>query len=271
MSPTVVDISDSTANFEPARGVAVQRFAGGAVERSQDLVAEEVPVALEFNGISSVVMMMTPEYLEDFAYGYSLTEGVVDSTVDILGCDVESGSDGVRIAVTISSRCFARFKQHRRAMAGRTGCGICGVENLHQVRRFLPPVEKCMPFDRALLSSVLERLESDQVLFNKTGATHAACWVDLAGSIECVREDIGRHNAVDKLLGALSRSGVDFSKGALLTTSRASFEIVQKAAAVGVGNLVAISAPTAMAVRLAQELHVSLTGFMRRGSYVVYA
>lgn len=249
----------------------VQRCGNGLVEFDCDIVAEEVPVALEYNGISHVVMMASPHNLEDFALGYSLTEGIVESISEISELETAKTPDGIVISIRILGGCFARLKQTRRTMAGRTGCGLCGIETLHQVRRSSAPVGSMEPMSISSFQAGLSNLRDFQPMHVTTGATHAAAWILRNGDIACVREDVGRHNALDKLVGALALEGGQFATGAVLLTSRASYEMVQKSALVGIGIIAAISAPTALAVRLAHELNVTLVGFVRPGKQVVYA
>jgi FdhD protein len=251
--------------------VAVRRWLDGREERCQDRLADEVPVALEYNGIGHAVMLATPADLEDFALGFSLTEGIVGQPADVLDCDVEEVQGGIRVALRIAGHCFANLKERRRSLAGRTGCGLCGVDSLSQVRRPLGPVNAMPAVDIAALQNALHTLPTLQPLQRETGAAHAAAWVTGDGEIVCLREDVGRHNALDKLIGALARQGTDFGAGAALITSRASYEMVQKAAAVGIGIVAAVSAPTAYAVRLAEELNVTLIGFLRPRGQVLYA
>lgn len=251
--------------------ISVRRWRDGREERCQDLLADEVPVALEFNGISHAVMLATPADLEDFALGFSLTEGIVGAPADVLEIEVEEVENGIRVALRITGQCFAHLKERRRSLAGRTGCGLCGVDSLSQVRRPLDPVTALPPVDIAALQKALQTLPTLQPLQRETGAAHAAAWVTGDGAIACLREDVGRHNALDKLIGALARRTTDFGAGAALITSRASYEMVQKAAAVGVGIVAAVSAPTAYAVRLAEELNVTLIGFLRPRGQVLYA
>ena len=256
--------------MEPVLQVRVQRSVKGVLESTQDVVVEEVPVALEYNGISQVVMMATPVDLKDFAVGFSLTEGIIDRASDIYDCEVILLENGMRVAMEISSECFARLKERRRNMAGRTGCGLCGVDSLSQVRRALKPVRKTSEISCMSIQTALNNLREFQPIFHKTGGTHGAFWVQEGGEITCAREDVGRHNAIDKLIGALALSGRDFSTGAVLITSRASFEIVQKAASMGIGMVAAVSVPTSLAIRVANELNVALVRFVRAGEYVVY-
>ena len=250
--------------------VAVERWRDGAHESCLDSVAAEVPVALEYNGLSHTVMLASPADLEDFALGFSLTEGIVDSPGDILGCEIAETGEGIRIGMRISGECFSRLDDRRRNLAGRTGCGLCGVENLRQVRRDLPAVRASATMTIAALRRGLEGLPAFQTLQRLTGAAHAAAWISGEGAIVCAREDVGRHNALDKLIGALARQGGDFGAGAALITSRASYEMVQKAAAAGIGIVAAVSAPTSFAVRLAEELNVTLLGFLRPNGQVLY-
>jgi FdhD protein len=271
ISGIMVESSCEAISIEPLSAVSVQRLVAGTLKSAQDVVAEEVPIALEYNGISHVVMMATPANLQDFAVGFSLTEGIIDSTRDIYDCEVMPVENGVRVALDISSRCFARLKERRRNLTGRTGCGLCGVDSLAQVRRALPPVQGITKISGASVQVALDNLSEFQPIFKETGATHGAFWVTEGGSIACAREDVGRHNAIDKLIGALAQSGCDFATGAVLITSRASFEIVQKAAAVGIGLVAAVSAPTSLAIKVAEELNVSLIGFVRAKEYVVNA
>jgi len=235
----------------------------------QDIVAEEVPVAFEFNGISHTVMLATPSDLKDFALGFSLTEGIVDRRSEVFDIEVEEADNGITLHLEISGSAFARLKERRRSLAGRTGCGLCGAESLQQVMRDLPRVANGTTFQLDALYKGMSRLPAQQILQQTTGAVHAACRVEADGTISYVREDVGRHNALDKTLGALA--SVDaVSQGALLITSRASFEMVQKCAALGYGILAAVSAPTAAAVRLAEKLNVTLVGFLRGSNCAIY-
>lgn len=235
-----------------------------------DDLAEETPVAFEYNGISHAVMLATPADLEDFAVGFSLSEGIVARRQDIFDIGTTESDAGITLQVEIANEDFVRLKEHRRGLAGRTGCGLCGAESLGQVMRDLAPLPPTAPFPLDALYAGMRRLPALQILQQATGATHAACCVDRDGSIGYVREDVGRHNALDKTLGALARKGSVTGERALIITSRASFEMVQKAAALGAATLVAVSAPTAAAVRLAEKLNLTLIGFLRQEACVIY-
>lgn len=235
-----------------------------------DDLAEETPVAFEYNGISHAVMLATPADLEDFAIGFSLSEGIVARRQDIFDIGMVEAEAGITLQLEIASQDFVRLKEHRRSLAGRTGCGLCGTESLGQVMRALTPLPSVEPFPLGALYAGMRRLPALQSLQQATGATHAACRVHRDGMISYVREDIGRHNALDKTLGALARGGVAVADSALVITSRASVEMVQKAATLGVGTLAAVSAPTARAVRLAESLNITLIGFLRQEACVVY-
>ncbi len=235
-----------------------------------DDLAEETPVACEYNGISHAVMLATPADLEDFAVGFSLSEGIVARRQDIFDFGMVEADAGITLQLEIASEDFVRLKEHRRSLAGRTGCGLCGAESLGQVMRDLAPLPPAVPFPLDALYAGMRRLPALQVMQQATGATHAACRVHRDGTISYVREDVGRHNALDKTLGALARGGVAIADSALIITSRASFEMVQKAAALGITTLAAVSAPTARAVRLAESLNMTLIGFLREEACVVY-
>jgi len=251
--------------------VAVERRSLARVDADLDWVAEEVPVSLEYNGIAHAVMLATPADLEDFALGFSLTEGIAATAADIRGVEVDILPQGIALRIELAGRRFDLLKRRRRALAGRTGCGLCGAESLDQVMCDLPAVAATTTFRPSTLAEALARLRAGQHLLGKTGATHAAGWMDVGGHVALVREDVGRHNALDKLIGALARRGSDATAGAALVTSRASFEMVQKAAAAGIGMLVAVSAPTLLAVHTAERLGVTLVGFARQDRSTVYA
>ncbi|ARP97303.1 sulfurtransferase FdhD [Bordetella genomosp. 13] len=252
--------------------IRVTRVRAGAITgpAQDDHVAEETPVALEYNGISHATMLATPADLEDFALGFSLTEGIVDSASDVRGIDLRPECDGIVVELEISSACAVRLRERRRAMAGRTGCGLCGVETLPEVLRDVAPVTADAPIAVGAILQAMRDMRGRQSLHDVTGATHAAGWARPDGSIELVREDVGRHNALDKLIGALVRSGRDASQGMILVSSRASFEMVQKAASAGTGVLAAVSAPTALAIRTAQRANLTLLGFMRQADATIY-
>jgi FdhD protein len=249
----------------------VERWRGSEREACVDQIAVEVPVALEYNGVSHAVMLASPTDLEDFAIGFSLSEGIVDAAGEIYDCEVEEGEAGIRVALTVSAQRFAALKARRRNLAGRTGCGLCGVESLTQVRRDLPPVTATVSLSADTLHRAFAALQSQQGLQRETGSTHAAAWIRADGEISCLREDVGRHNALDKMIGALARRRIDLGTGVALLTSRASSEMVQKAAAVGIGLVAAVSGTTTLAVDIALSLDVTLVGFVRPGSHVVYS
>ncbi|MDU8924479.1 formate dehydrogenase accessory sulfurtransferase FdhD [Pasteurellaceae bacterium LIM206] len=237
-------------------------------ERREEILAAEVPVALVYNGISHTVMMSTPADLEDFALGFSLAEEIVDKPSDVYGVDVVETCNGIEVRLEIATRCFVRLKDKRRTMAGRTGCGICGTEQLAQVIKKSPKLHRTLQFNLDLLDACLERLQAAQSLGRQTGSTHAAAFFSPAGELLAIREDVGRHVALDKLLGWHAKS--QRPQGFVLTSSRASYEMVQKTAACGVEMLAAISAATELAVQMAEESGLTLIGFARLGRATVY-
>ncbi|MDL2355969.1 MAG: formate dehydrogenase accessory sulfurtransferase FdhD [Pseudomonadota bacterium] len=255
----------------PTSSQLVSRLRAGRWSELDDHLAEEVPVALEYNGVSHAVMMATPSDLEQFALGFSLSEGILGSAREFYGVEISHGAAGITAHIDIAAAAFARLKERRRSMTGRTGCGLCGVDSLAQVLRPLP----CMAPGRALSARAIRRalagVKQMQPLNRVTGATHAALWCDSAGALHSGFEDVGRHNALDKLIGALAHSGAELADGFALITSRASVEMVQKAATAGIAALVAMSAPTALAARTAQECGMTLVAFARGDDFVAYA
>ena len=258
---------------EPAvlQRLEVFRVVSEVGSSSQEWVAGEKPIAIEFNGISHAVMLASPANLQEFALGFALTEGIIASADEMYECELEHQADGLVVKTIISSKRFAALKDRRRNLTGRTGCGLCGVETIDQAVRHPNVVEHRHGLAKELLISGMKKMHDMQPMHHQSGATHAAAWMDLQGQIKAVREDVGRHNALDKLIGHLAQEAQDFSQGAVLITSRASFEMVQKCASMGVGLMAAISAPTSLAVSLAQEAGVTLIGYMRQDNFVVYA
>lgn len=249
----------------------VHRLRGGVVECVEDVVAEEVPIALVYNGRPHVVMMATPCDLHDFALGFSLTEAVIGAAEELESIEVQALLEGIEIRMRIPQACADALEARRRNLTGRTSCGLCGAQALEDALRLPPRVKSDLCIDAAALSKALAALHERQPLNQATGATHAAAWANADGTLAQVREDVGRHNALDKLVGALARENADFTAGFLVVTSRASYEMAQKAATVGVGVLAAISAPTALAIQLATQANLGLVGFARGGNCVVYA
>jgi FdhD protein/phenylacetyl-CoA:acceptor oxidoreductase accessory protein len=247
------------------------RWAAGAGTRADETVAEEVPVALVYNGISHAVMMATPQDLEDFALGFSLSECIVGRAGEIHDLEIVERGNGIEVQMQLSAERALALKEHRRSLAGRTGCGLCGKESLDQLARRAATVQSSAVLDAGALPCALSQLQGMQQLFQLTGAVHAAAWCDFGGRIELIREDVGRHNALDKLIGSLAAQRRGFDGGFVLMTSRASYEIVQKAAAVGIAVVAAVSAPTGMAVRVAIESGVTLVGFVRGERHCVYS
>lgn len=249
----------------------VSRWRAGVRETAADQIAEEVPVALLYNGRPHAVMLSTPRDLEDFALGFSLSEGIIRHPGELLKLSPRTHRDGLELGIEIPLERALALAGVERALAGRTGCGMCGARTIEQAVRHPAPVADGVQIDTAVVHRTLETLQQAQRLNALTGAVHAAAWASPAGEVIAVREDVGRHNALDKLIGALSMRDTDFTKGFALVTSRASYEMVQKAATVGITLMAAISAPTALAIRLAEESRLTLIGFARTDSHVVYA
>jgi FdhD protein len=254
-----------------SESVAIARWRSGVSTRDYDRVAAEVPVALVYNGVSHAVMLASPTDLEDFAVGFSLSEGILESARQLYDIEVEATAQGIVLTLTIASSRFALLQQHRRSLVGRTGCGLCGTERLEQAIRPLPPVAAGLRLSPEMLQHAALALAQQQRLQQETGASHAAAWIDRDGALRHLREDVGRHNALDKLVGGLARAGIDASLGAFVVTSRASVEMVQKAVAAGAGLLAAVSAPTALAIHQAEAGNLTLIGFLRPGSHVAYS
>lgn len=260
----------------PIVGIATSRVVGardwrrGNREEVTDTVACELPVALVYNGISHVVMMATPADLEDFALGFSLTEGILADPRELYDLEVLPQADGIEVAMTIAAERLAALKAVRRNLTGRTGCGLCGAESLQQAVRKPAPVAGNFPIDHAAVERAVAQLSAHQPLQTQTGAVHGAAWCDAAGQILALREDVGRHNALDKLIGARCRLAAPWDAGFALISSRASYEMVVKAASQGIAILAAVSAPTALAIELAEAANLTLVGFARPGRHMVY-
>ncbi|MCC3720213.1 formate dehydrogenase accessory sulfurtransferase FdhD [Rouxiella badensis] len=235
-----------------------------------DWLAEEVPVALVYNGISHVVMMASPKDLEAFAVGFSLSEGIIDSARDIYGIDVTRNCHGIEVNIELSSRRFSGLKERRRAMAGRTGCGVCGIEQLDDLFRPLAPLPFTQTFSLSNLDTALAQLNLIQPVGQLTGCTHAAAWITPEGELLGGCEDVGRHVALDKMLGIKARE-TSWQCGAALVSSRASYEMVQKTAMCGIEILFAVSAATSLAVDVAERCNLTLVGFSKPGRATVYS
>jgi FdhD protein len=261
----------SAAGAPTSAEVPVQRWKRGELTHTTDLVTEEVPVALVYHGVPHVVMLASPADLEDYAVGFTVSEGLVGDPREIQSVEVERGAESIEVRIGIAGERFSELLRRRRNLTGRSGCGLCGAETVAEAIR--PPVQvgKGPTVTSADLHAALIQLESLQPINAQTGSIHAAAWVVPGKGIQLVREDVGRHNALDKVIGALLRAGTDVGAGYAIITSRASFEMVQKAAAAGIAFMAAVSAPTALAIRMAEQTGLTLVGFARRDQHVVYA
>jgi FdhD protein/phenylacetyl-CoA:acceptor oxidoreductase accessory protein len=263
--------SETGPGIEAHNSYSARRWSGSVATACDETVAEEVPVALVYNGISHAVMLATPTDLEDFALGFSLSECIIRRSGEIHDLEICERNNGIEVHMQISAQRAHALTEHRRSLAGRTGCGLCGTESLDQLARRAVTVQSSAILRCGALPKALAALSEAQQLFHLTGAVHAAAWCDFDGGVELVREDVGRHNALDKLIGSLAAQRRGFDGGFVLMTSRASYEIVQKAAAVGIAVVAAVSAPTGMAVRVAIESGVTLVGFVRGERHCVYS
>jgi FdhD protein len=254
----------------PAQSRPVLRMRAGAVTHVDDMLVDEVPIALVYNGISHAVMMATPTHLDEFALGFSLSEGIIAGPGQCYGIEVERDAAGIAVQIDIATSAFVALKERRRSLAGRTGCGLCGVDSLDQVCRPWPPLPPARGFHATGVRRALAAIGAEQQLTRMTGAAHAAAWCGMDGAIVIVREDVGRHNALDKVIGAMARARAAPADGFLLITSRVSFEMAQKAAMAGVSALVGMSAPTLAAVDLAGQAGMTLLAFARGQDFVCY-
>lgn len=257
----------------PLSRFEVAQWQDGKVQQKEDCLAEETPVALIYNGVSHAVMLATAQDLEDFALGFSLSEGIVASASELYAVEMQHQANGIELHCEIASERFAQLKERRRTLAGKTGCGLCGAESLGQAVRYPEPLATSQVFSAASIARGLAAIQFQQELQQKTGATHASAYVLADGSVYMLREDVGRHNALDKLIGALEKMRIQdaLPAGFVITTSRASFEMVQKTASAKIAMLVAVSAPTGLAVRVAEQCGLTLVGFARKDRAVVYS
>lgn len=233
-------------------------------------LANEVPVALEFDGSPYAVMMLTPADLEDFAVGFALSERIIVRANEIARIDVRQGTRGIGIDVRLEREHSARLAERRRTIPGQSGCGICGLTTIEEALPQLAPLTAAPRVPQKALFRALESLPARQTLNQATGAVHAASFCRPDGVILVVREDVGRHNAFDKVIGHLARLGPDPSSGFALLTSRCSYELVQKAVLARIPILAAISAPTELAVSIARAANLTLIALARRDSALVF-
>ena len=264
-------LDDGGPHAEPLTTAAavIRRCDGLSIDTLRPIAVEQ-PVQVSFGEVPFAVMMMTPQDLADFALGFSLTEGVIGSAEDIRSITVREEAQGTVLRIDLTGSKLHAHLARKRAMSGRTGCGLCGIEDL----KALPRANFRSGFGRPVKLSAIWRalhaFNEHQPLNRESHAVHGAAWCDAAGMIVVAREDVGRHNALDKLIGALLKAAVDPDDGFVLISSRASFEMIEKTAAFGARTLVAISAPTSLALRRATELDIALIGIARRDAVTVF-
>ncbi|QDO99954.1 formate dehydrogenase accessory sulfurtransferase FdhD [Thalassotalea sp. PS06] len=235
-----------------------------------DSLIEEKPIALVYNGLTHAVMMLTPIELEYFAVGFSLTEGIIDDPADIFDIELITQVNGLELNIELNSRQFNRLKQRRRSLTGVSGCGLCGKESLDMVNIELPPLATEPLPSPQLIEEILQKFSNAQILNKECGSVHACGFFDARGNPIHVSEDVGRHNAMDKLIGYLAVKNVEQRQGIVMASSRASYEMVQKCLQQKLSTLISVSAATSMAMELATQGNMNLIGFARPGRHVVY-
>jgi FdhD protein len=228
-------------------------------------VPEEVPVALQFNSEDYAVMMATPADIEDLAVGFAISEGLVDRASDISAVLVLHAGEGLTADIAVAEARLNRERMARRSLEGRTGCGLCGIEDMKDAIRMPARKAPKVPFSPLAVARAFEQLPAHQPMNALNRTVHAAAWCTLDGDIRLSREDVGRHNALDKLIGVLARTDADFAQGFVVMSSRCSFELVRKCAHAGIGALATISAPTALALSLAGTAGLQLAAHSQRG------
>jgi FdhD protein len=256
--------------MEPARVVHRQIWRESGLSSGSRSIPEETAVAFTYNGGTYAVMMATPADLEDFAIGFSLSEGVISSSSDIDSLDIVRLDDGVELRLWLSKPKADRLQERRRHIAGPTGCGLCGIESIAEAMRPAAVIGRGQQFSSEQIMAAMQTLPLLQKLNAETRAVHAAAFWDLTGCIIALREDVGRHNALDKLSGALARASVVGNDGIILLTSRVSVEMVQKSAVIGAPLIVSVSAPTALAVRIADAAGITLAAIARADGFEVF-
>ena len=254
----------------PVSPVTRKAWRGGRLAEGTRLIPEETALALTYNGGTYAVMMGTPQDLRDFAIGFSLSEGIVQSPADIETLDVIELDDGIELRMWLSSEEAALLSERRRHIAGPTGCGICGIESIAEAVRPAADVAQGRTFAPREIMAAMASIAPLQKINIETRAVHAAAFWTPARGIVALREDVGRHNALDKLAGALAQQNVDASEGMVLLTSRVSVEMVQKTAAIGAPLMVAVSAPTALAVRTADAAGITLAAIARSDGFEIF-
>lgn len=247
------------------------RFASGRAEAASAEVAVEAAVNIVYGNLPYAVMMATPSDLEDFVVGFSLTEGIIRSGDEIRSIAVRPQANGIVVTVALAPGRFREHLARRRNLSGRTSCGLCGVEALADLPTAEARTGTAAAITPVAIAAALSALERHQPLHRLTRSVHAAAWCDRNGTILAAREDVGRHNALDKLIGARLRAGQPVNDGFVLVTSRASFEMVEKAAIFGAGTLVTISAPTSLAIERAKVLGLTLVCVAREDSARIFA
>jgi FdhD protein len=255
---------------EPTTAVRATVWRRQGASDGSRIIPEETAVALNYDGGTYAVMMATPQDLEDFALGFSLSEGIIAAPVDIRQLDVVEHASGIELRMWLAEPRAATLGERRRYLAGPTGCGLCGIDSLEEAVRPAPRVSAGGGYTPAEILQALEALPARQELNRQTRAVHAAAFWRRGSGLVAVREDVGRHNALDKLAGALSRAGVDGAGGMVLLTSRVSIEMVQKTAVIGAPVLVAVSAPTALALRTAEAAGITLVGVARGDGFEIF-
>ncbi len=259
-----------TGRFEPVQRVARTRWRRGDLLPGERAIPEETAVALTYNRFAYAVMMATPADLEDFAVGFSLSEGIVTQRREIDEIEIVASDMGIELRMWIAKARIEAFIERRRFMIGPTGCGLCGMESLAEAMRRPPRVASELRVSGDALVAAMAALPDLQVLNRETHAVHAAAFWEPGGGIKALREDVGRHNALDKLAGALAREDMTAAGGAILLTSRVSVEMIQKAASLQAPIVAAVSAPTALALRTAEEAGITLVAVARGDGFEVF-
>lgn len=246
-------------------------FRNRALADGHRTVAEESAIALSYGGSTEAVMMATPADLEDFAIGFSLSEGIIETLDEVIGIEVESASGGIDLQISLKDDVDRALRVRRRAKAGPVGCGLCGVESIEEALKPAADVsEVSVNFTAGDISAAMQALSANQPLNAETRAVHAAGFYIPGRDMVAVREDVGRHNALDKLIGHLARNGISGAEGAVIMTSRLSVELIQKTAKLGSGMLIGISAPTALAIEMAARAGMTLVALARGEDYEIF-